>query len=338
MTLVLAEGFESYPSSAYVDIGTNRKWDAGAVITLQSSPKTGLRNARSVSLTKTFTGHARVVVGAAWFAGYNVSGTLYEFRGDAGAVLHCSLVRNVGGSISIVGPSGVLATSDPGVLTSAAYRYLEMDVTLDDVAGSVDLYLDNDPTPLLSFAGDTRNGGATGTLDQVRITGPSFQQCDDIYILTGAGSAPFNAPLGQVRIYPKAPNGNGSSSQGVGSDGNSVNNYQLLDEAASAINTSDYVGIFTDGNKDLYAYEDVALVGSIANVEVYSNAVKSESGPKSIRHRLRTAGLEFTGVDQPMTVVNFVSHRDQFPLNPNTLAPWTPAEVNAAEFGFEARP
>lgn len=338
MALILAEGFESYTASAYIDIGTNRKWDAGSAASLFTSPVTGARNVRSASLTKSFTGHTRVVVGGAWVAGYNINGTLYDFRGDSGAISHCRLDREIGGGLSIVGPSGVVATTAPGFLTSGFYRYLEMDVVLDDIAGSIDLYADNDPTPLLSFAGDTRNGGSGGTIDQVRVTGPSFQQCDDIYILDGSGPAPFNAPLGQVRCYPLAPNGNGSSSQGVGSDGNSVDNYLLVDEAASAISTADYVGIFTDGNKDLYQYSNLALVGAVANVEIYSNAVKSESGPKSIRHRVRTGGLEFTGADQAMVNVNYVPHRDQFPSNPDTLAPWTPAEVNALEAGFEARP
>lgn len=343
MTLILTEGFETYVASADLLLGVRPKWTTGSSVDLRSNtPRTGARHSRAHALHKRVDvadEHATMVVGFAMRAGYNVAGDLVRFLSDDGATLHGGLSRNVGGTADLfTGTSTVVATTPNPVFDSSVWQYYEVVFVLGDAGGSIDFYMNSDPTPVLSFSGDTKIGGTKTVLDKVIVIGPSFQEMDDIYILNGAGAAPLNDRIGEVKCFPLAPSGNGTTNQGVGSDGNSTDNYLLVDEPALSLNAGDYVDILTDGDKDLYAYGNlVPTTGSILNVEAVSQALKTDTGAKSLRHRVRSGGSEATGPDGALAQTR-LPVRDQFFLNPVTAADWTIAEVNAMEVGWEARP
>ena len=267
-----------------------------------------------------------------------MSTELIGFYADGNTTQHVNLIRNVGGTLSLRVGTTVVATS-AGVLIDSNWHYYELVATLSDTVGTIDLYIDSSGTPALTFSGDTKNGGTDTVFDTFRISGGSFQETDDIYLLTGGGSAPLNARIGEIRCYPLLPNGNGTTNQGLGSDGNSTDNYLLVDEPAKDLDVGDYVGITTDGQKDLYNFPSLTpTTGTILNVEVGGYVKKSDSGAKSIRYRVRTGGSEFTGADAALASAVFAPHHEQFFVNPNTGIPWTISEVNAMEAGFEARP
>lgn len=340
MALLLTEGFETYKDAAAVDLGA-KKWTSGSSIEalFTSGAKTGANCARTPSLTKTVDvadEHATFIAGACYKAGYNVETTLISFNSDANATNHVNLRRNVGGTLSILRGTTVLATTTAVYITSD-YHYFEMKATLHDTTGTIDVYVDSNPTPVLTFSGDTKNAGTKTVFDTFRILGGSFQMVDDIYLANGAGAAPFNTTIGEVRCYPLAPNGNGATQQGVGSDGNSVDNYLLVDEAAGSFNGADYTGMFTPGNIDLYTIGNLGITtGQIANVEVAGYVQKSDSGAKSARLKLRTAATNYDGSTDTLTTAVWTPIRDEWKINPNTGLAWTIAEVNAIEAGYEA--
>jgi hypothetical protein len=338
MTLVLTDGFETYydPVQAAQPGG---KWNS-AGFEFQPSPRTGNNCIRSASLTKQFAPgdeNALVVVGFGHRNGYNVNGDLVQLRSDNGATVHCALARKVGNLLAIkVGGVEVAATA--GAEISSSWTYLEIRAFLSDVSGTVDVYKNGGSTPILSYSGDTKNGGTKTVFDNVAVLGPSYQVMDDIYIVTGAGAAPLNDRLGEVRCWPLAPNGDGNYSQGVGSDGNSLLNYQLVDENIGNINTADYVGLVNNGDKDTYTYGNlVPTTGTVLNVELASIVSKSDGGTRSIRQIVRTGGIDYPGADVTLGLSAAQITQQNF-LNPATGLPWTIGEVNAAEFGVEGRP
>lgn len=335
MTLILTEGFEISGGPAV----SPERWTVASA-QAQTVPRTGARNVRTPVLDKTVQPgdeHAYFAAGAGYLTGYNVSSTLISLVGDAGTIGHCSLRRNVGGTVTLVVKGVDIATTPTAVITGT-YHYFELEALVDDTVGYANFYYDGAATPLLSFSGDTNHGGVNLTFDTVSFRGGSFQHIDDIYILNGAGPAPFNARIGDVRCWPLAPNGNGNYSQLVGSDGNSVDNYLLVDEAGASPSSGDYAGSAVDGDKDTYNFASlVPTAGLVADVRHGFWGLKTDAGAKSMRSVVRTGGSDFAGADATLALsqLNF-SERHQ--INPDTGNPWTIAEVNAIEAGVEIRP
>lgn len=336
MTVILTEGFEI---NGGADVSPER-WTSASV-SAQTSPRTGARNVRSPVLIKTVDPadeHAYFCAGAGYLGGYNVQATLITLGSDNNATSHVYIRREVGGAISLVVKGIVVGTSAAGVISSSTYHYFELCALLSDTVGTADFYVDGATAPTLTFSGDTKNGGTKTVFDSFGFHGGSFQHIDDIYCANGAGSAPFNGRLYDLRCWPVPPNGNGNYSQLVGSDGNSTDNYLHVDEAGASPSSADYNGSATDGQKDTYAFPNlVPTSGVIADVRHGFWGVKSDSGPKSLRSVARVNSTDYTGADKALALSQ-TSYSQRYQINPDTGNPWTVAEINAAEFGVEVRP
>lgn len=340
MTLLLTEGWETH-STTDVVVGPAKKWTnfSGEIRTDQA--KTGTTSMRQYNLYKTVAPadeHAKFIAGAAIYPNYNNAIQLISFYSDNGTTLHTSVYRKVGGALELrVGGTIVATTSDTP--TASGWHYIELVATLADAGGTINCYVDSNPTPVLSYTGDTKNGGTKTVFDHFYFNGTGYAWIDDIYLSNGAGPAPYNDRLGELRCYPLRPNGNGAVNQAIGSDGDSVNNYLLVDEASVSLNTGDWTQIMTDGDMDLYTLSDLSIVsGQIANVEVAQYAQKTDAGAKSIRQIIRTNSSNFAGNDQALVTNSYIPVRYNWKTNPDTGAPWTIAEINALQAGWEARP
>jgi hypothetical protein len=118
----------------------------------------------------------------------------------------------------------------------------------------------------------------TANITEHRWVSNVYNYIDDLYLLDLTGPAPYNARLGDCRVETLLPNGDGASSQWLGSDGNSVNNSLLVDE--NPVNTTDYVAASAVGLRDLYAVTDPsgAGAGDILAVQVQAYMAKSDAG------------------------------------------------------------
>lgn len=187
-------------------------------------------------------------------------------------------------------------------------------------------------------AGDTRNNNEAGAIGSAILglgpTNGTRVTIDDVYVTDGTGPAPYNGRIGDVRIETIVPTGNGSKSQFVGSDGNSVDNYQLVDEMPAS--STDYVTSANAGDQDLYAMGDLSIpTGVVHAVQVHYLASKTDSGAASLIpltklgatvHKDANLGLGLTPVYAASSIRT---------VDPDGAA-WTVAKVNAAEFGVEA--
>lgn len=234
------------------------------------------------------------------------------------------------------GDGTVLIAADPNIWFRNTWHYIEVKVKIANSGGTVELRQDG--VTRASFTGDTQNGGSDQKIDRVRLRNTLADNIyfDDVYILNEQGGS-HNTFLGDTRMYPLYPNGNGNYSQLLGSDGNSTDNYLLVDEVGPAVE-ADYVGSATDGQKDSYTFENLPVsVGTIHAVDIRMHAWKSEDGAKSIRSLVRRSSTDAAGADLPLAVTGSPLQQ-LYTLDPIAAVAWTISTVNDSEFGAEVRP
>jgi hypothetical protein len=140
-----------------------------------------------------------------------------------------------------------------------------------------------------------------------------------------------------LRFYPSLPNGDGNYSQFDGSDGNQVNNYQLVDEVPA--NVTDYVETVTVDQFDSYDLADIALSVGATILAVIPTVYSVRDGDaEEIALGTRLGGADLVGSDQ----VPPSGYSDKAFLNERqTTKPgggaWAEADVNNAEIVIKSR-
>jgi hypothetical protein len=207
---------------------------------------------------------------------------------------------------------------------------LEFKGTINDTTGTYEVRV-NGANVVSGSGADTRNGG-TGVISSVAlIFARSGELWCDIVICDGGGSS-NNDFLGDRRVDCFFPSGNGNSSQLIGSDGNSVDNYLLVDESAPNGDT-DYVQSGTSGDKDTYNFPNMSHTpSSINGIQICMNAKKDDSGTRSISSVIRSGGTDTNGTTQALST-SYAYYLQISETDPNTSAAWTKAGFDAAEFG-----
>jgi hypothetical protein len=140
---------------------------------------------------------------------------------------------------------------------------------------------------------------------------------------------------GDCRVEAIFPNGNGNSSVLVGSDGNSTDNYLLVDENPPNSDT-DYVESSTVGDKDTYNYGSItSAFGVVHGVQICPFVKKTDAGVRSIANVARSSGTEADSASQALaaTYGYLPTIKEDDPSTPGSR--WTVAGVNAAEFGVK---
>lgn len=183
----------------------------------------------------------------------------------------------------------------------------------------------------LGGTGYTNGGSFAYGLGAAR-TGWSTWEVDDVYMLTNNGAAP-TARLGDVRIETIVPTGNGTHSEFGGSDGNSVDNWALVDELPAS--ATDYV-TGAAGSRDLYQMANLTIpAGVVHAVQTHMLSSKTDTGAAELVPMVR-----LDGVTQELAPVGLgvaaVYSRSEIKTTDPSGAPWSVAKVNSAEFGIKA--
>lgn len=255
--------------------------------------------------------------------------TLY---GDNGATPHISL-NCTSGNIDVVrGNSTTPIIASAPACFSAANRwfYLEVQAKVSDTAGFVNINVDGVNKLTSATNLDTKNAGTNLSFDTISFGWGSSGNTiwDDLYLMAGAGDT-FQ---GDCIVKTLLPNGNGFANQFVGSDGNSVDNYLLVDELPPS--GADYVASATIGQQDLYTLADLSgAAGTILAVAPTVYAAKDEVGPRQVKPLLRGSATN-AGAAQALDFA-YAQKQSIYTTNPETSAAWTAAEVNALQVGVE---
>jgi hypothetical protein len=337
MTLLFADGFET-GTSAWVSSGGGTAVGTG-------------RFGQGVTLTNTSgywdTGFPAtlgpMIIGFAYKPGSATNGGIASIQNIPASGMHIGFVRGASGEINVhAGSFGslgtVIGTTAAGILPPGAWSYIEMKFTIHASAGIVVLRVNG--VEVLNVSGkDTQDTPAPLTasilhLGNTALAGIVSSVYDDVYICDGTGS--FNNDfLGEVMIEHLMP-GSDDTAQWVGSDGNSVNNWDLVNETGT-FNTTDYVATSTVNDRDLYVPVASSRSASspVKGVIVSAIAQKTDAGTRTARLVIKEGAggtvRTSTAMGLPTTYGELRAMWDR-KADGST---WTVADVNALRFGIE---
>lgn len=161
---------------------------------------------------------------------------------------------------------------------------------------------------------------------------------DDLAVNDTAGSV-NNSWAGDGTIALILPNANGDSSQWVGSDGNSTDNYLLVDDNP-ANDATDYVSTTLSSQKDLYnlaSMPALAAGGTIITVQPFFIGLRMDAGVvTALQPGIKSGTTESWGTAQNLTTAYAAYRGTIHETDPNTGAAWTEAAVNALQAGVQS--
>lgn len=332
MTLLLMEGFDlgdnllAYAGgSAGNDAG---RWGGRCLITSTTDTVMALDSAATeiwvgFDMKPMTNGQARLHL-------MSDSNTVTQIRVDFDANRTWSVYRNT-----------TLIASLANVVPDILWHHVRVHAIIHDTTGLVEVFVDGAASPVITFSGDTRNAGATGAIDTLHFDstsgGTGNGRFDNLWVTDTGGSAPYNDDMGELVITTLLPNGNGNYSQLVGSDGNSTDNYLLVDESTNYA-VADYNGSATVNDKDTYLMSDLPSGAlTVYAVQDIGVAFKSDAGAKSGRTLLRASGTDYAGTTVALATTPSASsvRGTRRIVDPATGVAWANAAVDALEAGFE---
>lgn len=233
--------------------------------------------------------------------------------------------------------NGTLLGTGTLILTTSTWYYVELKVKVASAPnGTYELRINGSASADISGTGNTQATG-NATADRIRLgciaAAPSANlqiDCCDLYVCDTSG-ATNNDFLGDCRAECRFPNGNGNSSGFTGSDGNSTDNYLLVDDSPPNDDT-DYVEANPSTTKDTYAFQDlVSTSGTVHGVQIGLRARKTDAGLKTIQSVARLSTTETNSADETLST-SYQYFFDVRETKPGGGA-WSITDVNNAEFG-----
>jgi len=281
--------------------------------------------------------HDTLIMGIAYRAlstsGY--SGFNMTFRSDSATtpVTHLTFAINTSMFMTVARGGTIIGTSSQAIPVGV-WTYIEAKATLSDTVGSVEVRFDGVTVISLTNV-DTKNAGTKTVFDAAafQVQYSSYQIADDVYVCNGAGTMNNNF-LGDVIVEALLPNSNGSSSQFLGSDGNQVDNYLLVDEVPPS--TTDYTESGTIGDRDLYALSNpLRPAGVVYGVQVNNYVAKSDAGVQNSKNVLKSGAVVATGNSVVLSTAYAVK-TTLWERDPETSTVWNMAKISSLEAGIEA--
>jgi hypothetical protein len=205
----------------------------------------------------------------------------------------------------------------------------------DSPNGRVIIKLDG--VTMVDFTGDSKPGADT-TMDNIFIqfvgtTGYCY--FDDLGINNTSGGSD-DSWCGDGKIVCLTPDGNGTYSQFIGSDGNSVDNYLLVDETPPDDDTS-YVETTVSGDKDSYEMSDYTGVGrSILRVWTEARARDTVAAGGQIKLGFITDGSEYESSALSLLTTYSRVVGTGYTQNPYTVSGWAEADLDGVQTLIEA--
>lgn len=331
MSLLFMDGFDagdmlikwSSVSSSIITSSTVTPYGVGRSMELSSS----------ADIYRSFTPSAQVTVGLAYQPVVATSEIGISFYADGGTIQHAGVTRN--NSTGLLEAKRGVATVATGttVLSAGTWYYLEIQATIADSGGTIKIRVNGASTNEIDFTGDTKNGGTSTLIDAVRLENRSTNnRVDNLYVLNSSGSVNTTF-LGAVRVHTLAPNGNGATSQSMGSDGNQADNYQLVDELP--YNAADYVASSSSAQRDTYQLDDLpAGYHQILGAQSNMVGLKNAAGARALKTAVRSNETVYYGTSRSLST-NAQTYSDVFENSPVTSSAWSSAEINNLESGME---
>lgn len=223
------------------------------------------------------------------------------------------------------------------VLTDSSWHYIELRVYIDDAAGEVHLKLDGVDEIAETTGLDTQEDATYDDVAEIALITPDhtynasgeYSKFDDFYV-RGDTVNTSGGFLGDVRIVVLSPNANGANRDFTLSAG--TDDFAVLDELYAK--GDDYAYSATAADKITCGFESIPAGADIKGVTLSLSTDISSAGNREIKPVCKSGATTDVGTAQRAVVSKYI-RAVNYPLDPNTAAAWTEANLNAAEFGVE---
>jgi hypothetical protein len=245
--------------------------------------------------------------------------------GPAGSASRGINITSTGIGLRDIGVNGYTAFTSWGNPDST-WMYVEIEFQ-PAVAGYVKVYVDN--VLRFDYAGNASCDWLPATVGWGDTDTATPYFVDDFYLCDNTGTT-NNTRKGNVQINALRPTVDGNYQQFTPSTGTS--HFALVDEVP--FSGTDY-NTGSTGQKDSYDVTSIDASRVIHGIS-YTSRIGTESGTNSLgRNFVRIGPTDYPGASQ--TIGSTGAVRDEIvELSPATSVAWTGAEINAAEFGYEA--
>ncbi len=328
MALVFMDGFDAgdalikWQNSGSPSSAAGGRFGSGRYLSLAGSEY--VQHALSSAATQAFVGVAMAAAGLD-----SSPRVLIQFLSDLQSTTHLTVgIRSGAIELRRGNHVGTVLGTYTGTFNINTFYYIEASATIADSGGTCTVRYNGQT--VISYTGDTKNGGTNTTIDGVRLAGTGYAtQFDDFYLCDDTGSAPYNTFLGDTRVQTIVPNGAGASTQFTPSTGA---NYTTVDELPYS--ATDYVTSSTTGHRDTYTLSDLGAVNTVFAVQNNVIAKKTDTAALSIKPALKSSSTVAYGSTTALGSSD-LHMRDLRIADPNTSTAWTQSGVNALEAGFE---
>lgn len=257
----------------------------------------------------------------------NTTGVHFRFD-DATAAPQCGLRVNIDGSFTVRRMTGNilgtdLYTSPAGIFTPGVWHYLEMEVVIDDAAGSFKVYVNGEQ--LANLTGVDTKAQTTSTVSSflfgqtqssVNTLGQAYM--DDLAFNDSA------TKIGEARIDVLRPSADDTVTWTP--DTGSVN-YSRVNE--TLIDTANYLSTNVVGNRDLYEFDDLSVTPTtIYAVTVICFARKTDATTRVLQNTIQSNGVDAMGSNHYLGTSD-EPHATTYLLNPDGDVAWTKSAVDA---------
>jgi hypothetical protein len=219
-----------------------------------------------------------------------------------------------------------------GPLQTNTWYLLEVYCKIDDSVGVITVRLDG--TQVATYSGDTKPSTYTGC-GRARIKAGTLQSLwwDDVALNDTSGVAD-NSWCGEGHVIRLLPNGEGYLNQWMGSDGNKVNNYALVNELVSDEDVT-YVESGTPGERDFHAVAAPPAGIDIQRVWVEARARDTAVGGPQIKLGLYKGGSSALSAAIGLLATYGACYGEELLVNPFTGLPWEVADFTGLQVGSE---
>lgn len=287
------------------------------------------------TLTKTWnpgTDYAEVVMGFRHLS--SSAGTNYLYiQNGVGSVGFCTIRLNTGTGVIEVwnAANNALVASGWRNIVYTGYHYIEIRCKVAGASSEVEVRVDGSPeiaTTVYNF-GSTNIGRWYWYFNSGGTIGAYI---DDLYVVDTTGGAPTNTFLGDCRVETLLPTSDGANTAWTPNSG--VTEYTQIDEDSYDVDTT-YISDSIPGDKSTFGFSDLSFAsGTVYGVQANLMARKDDAGLRQIRPVIRQGGVNYSVGDIDTLSTSYDNYRSLLPLDP-TSAVWTPANVNANEYGLE---
>jgi hypothetical protein len=258
-----------------------------------------------------------------------VATTLVAFK-ESGTE-HVSVRMDTSARLTFTRNGTVLATST-NTLSAGVWYYLEVQCKVHDTTGTYEVRINGSATGWIAAAtgADTRNGG-TGVLTEFTIGSSNgiITSFDDLYAgdATGGVNASF---LGPQVVYALRPAAAGNYAQWTPNFGSNVGNVgEIFPDGDTTFNQD-----ATAGHKDTFAITELPAGATIAAIQHVLYAKQDAGAQRVVRPIERSGTTDYNGVSVNLAT-SYQMILDVDDVDPATNSAFDPANLNAAEFGYE---